>query len=782
MFELHGQQEYPQRYSGTDICADSPLVYLASSDEERPHASIYMSPVAEDASQLAPSQFAHLKTTQPTTTASGVTPGRALLDTPSPDNSTPVLERFQRSRKPSARKAEASQSQSSTLKHKGKGRAAVTVNQNLEDASNASMPKSSANLESQANKAGDRHSNDDDDDFLSPTVIEFVEGFVGPIDHLTHLQIQDLLDAMPETQASAMETQAEFPSTITKPTAAVGLAGRDRNGSGSDEGSGARISPQNPNDSTAGDKALNSHKRPRDASTAFAKSKRVRLSLEDNNSATEDESDDDSNPPRRGRAHPSDDDDEDDDDDDDDEPLPPLPAPLFQSRNLSTSSQGHAPTKATYPKSMLTTQKATSSTRLSSTRLSSQTSTDRIASTSSYKPPSSSLHFDAGAYLAHHPPPNDLNNIDALAAWAIQLANQQAQGLYSAGPSSHSHPPSQRTATTDHITRAIAGHRSRFNQTGASSPQNPSSLPSQSSSTSPTPRLSASGGDNPPGPNTDIVLGQSKPKRSAKPKLSDYPGIGEVASAAIPYFLATVFAEGAYENLETFRSWALDSYRLTWELEFPEYEYEAPPKDVLTIMTRRVSWLRGEVKKRIRVIVEYGHGFRNPATSRVDIKHNRRLAKKLGPEAFHCRDLVPNTDHFEHPQFVRAIGAGLFWDPESLGVVFKDRFKVVPIPAVALILTMMQACIDEWRLGSFKSIDLDADKQQVEYERHLLGLYQYEVTAEPRLTRFRKNWFVAGMEFSGAQPEEDSNVVESYVLASQIRPATPPPEPEHADD
>lgn len=57
----------------------------------------------------------------------------------------------------------------------------------------------------------------------------------------------------------------------------------------------------------------------------------------------------------------------------------------------------------------------------------------------------------------------------------------------------------------------------------------------------------------------------------------------------------------------------------------------------------------------------------------------------------------------------------------------------------------MQVGIGEWQHGSFKADDLDAEKQQVEYERHLQGLYQYESTAEPRLTRFRKNWSVAGM-------------------------------------
>ncbi|KAF8596362.1 hypothetical protein BDV93DRAFT_66635 [Ceratobasidium sp. AG-I] len=196
-------------------------------------------------------------------------------------------------------------------------------------------------------------------------------------------------------------------------------------------------------------------------------------------------------------------------------------------------------------------------------------------------------------------------------------------------------------------------------------------------------------------------------------------------------------------------------------------------------MTRRVSWLRGEVKRRIRTIVQYGFGFRNPAVGRADIKHNKRLAKKLGANIFHCRDHVPDSNYYEHPEFVRAIGAGLFWDPESLGVVFRTRFKVVPLPAVALILTMMQASIDEWKLGSLKLEELDADKQQVEYERHLISLYEYERVAESRLTRFREKWFEAGLEYAGATTDEDASAVRPYVLASNIRPDTPPPEHEH---
>lgn len=72
--------------------------------------------------------------------------------------------------------------------------------------------------------------------------------------------------------------------------------------------------------------------------------------------------------------------------------------------------------------------------------------------------------------------------------------------------------------------------------------------------------------------------------------MGDFPGRPrEVASAAIPHFLATVFGDGAYENTEIFRDWALDAYRETWKLEFPEYEYEPPPKALTTVVSHNIS-------------------------------------------------------------------------------------------------------------------------------------------------------------------------------------------------
>ncbi|KAG8769800.1 hypothetical protein FRC12_004729 [Ceratobasidium sp. 428] len=254
--------------------------------------------------------------------------------------------------------------------------------------------------------------------------------------------------------------------------------------------------------------------------------------------------------------------------------------------------------------------------------------------------------------------------------------------------------------------------------------------------------------------------------------------LGEIASAAIPYFLATVCVEGGYEVLDVFEDWALDAYYRTYLLEYPEEDdrYEPPPAAILKIMARRASWLQGEIRKRVRPIVEYGYGFRHNAVSRIDIKHNKRLAKKLKPTVFHCKDLVTDTNQFEHPEFISAIGAGLFWDSESLGATFQDRFDPVPIPAVAMILTTIQTCIDEWRGGHFKAAVLDVEAQKTIYERHLLGLYEYEQMAASRLTQFRGEWATAGLSYSGTTHNDNSTAAQPYVLASNVRPDTLPPE------
>ncbi|KAG8710722.1 hypothetical protein FRC08_016802 [Ceratobasidium sp. 394] len=725
----------------------------------------------------APSQFTRFKNTEPSTTASGVTPGRAIFDTPPPDRSpSPELARSQRTRRPSTKKRESSQSQVSHLSgSKSKPAKTAYSNGNHPNPGNTGhlgASESFADSRSQADDTimanGDTGNDsedgeDDDDYYVSQTIIDQLKAFVGhSVARLSNRRLKELLDALPQTQASALETQAEPPQAIAKPPSGVGLAGRDRSRSPLQEGNDNHP----PSQAQSSASLAPSQKRPINTlNTPLTTLKRVRIAAaeQENDSATEDEDEDDSEiniRMRRRRHHLGLSESE-----SDTEPTASqLKAPLANSQSATAPKQVNPKTVACPPSQ-------------SSGRPVPIPSRDAASSSVNSARTAPERRLNTTSNVANPPPPSNLNDVGAVVTWALRLVEGKARALDQGHPISKPTASTSRpnlpstSATVDHVSRAIANHRSRLNGSG------PSGTRENENRTLPSNQVGVPSRASTPAEDDDEPTGSNDKQASFRlAKLSDFSGrIGDVTSAAIPRFLSTVLAEGAYENPEVYRSWSHDAYRETWDLEALEDEYKPPPKAVLTIMMRRASWLQTKVRERVEVIVQYGFGFRNPAVHRADIKHNRRLAEKLAPHVFHCKELKPNTDQYEHPVFIRAIGATLFWDPESIGVVYHDKFNPIPIPAVALVLTMMQVCIEEWALGQFKSQALDVEKQQVVYEKHLLGLYEYKRIAGGRLTRFRGNWFKAGLANVDG---DDDGTMKPYTQACHVWPDTLPPVPD----
>ncbi|KAG8710820.1 hypothetical protein FRC08_016678 [Ceratobasidium sp. 394] len=95
--------------------------------------------------------------------------------------------------------------------------------------------------------------------------------------HISNWQIKELLDALPQTQVSALETQAEPSQAIMKPPTGMGLAGGDRNKSPLHEDIENPVLPQKCHIDT-----LN-------PIPTISKCVRIATAEQDNGSATEDE-------------------------------------------------------------------------------------------------------------------------------------------------------------------------------------------------------------------------------------------------------------------------------------------------------------------------------------------------------------------------------------------------------------------------------------------------------------------------------------------------------------
>lgn len=135
----------------------------------------------------------------------------------------------------------------------------------------------------------------------------------------------------------------------------------------------------------------------------------------------------------------------------------------------------------------------------------------------------------------------------------------------------------------------------------------------------------------------------------------------------------------------------------------------------------------------------------------------------------------------------------LFWREESIGVAFEDRFRPLPLPAVAFVLTAMQHGIEELFTGRFVKIELNVEQQRKAYESHLLGLLEYDKKALGRLLTFQENWFKNGMQvflhfyrlyirflwtcrhriYSGANFTPEVAPYQAITRADQIREDTP---------
>ncbi|KAG9094019.1 hypothetical protein FRC06_011271, partial [Ceratobasidium sp. 370] len=242
-----------------------------------------------------------------------------------------------------------------------------------------------------------------------------------------------------------------------------------------------------------------------------------------------------------------------------------------------------------------------------------------------------------------------------------------------------------------------------------------------------------------------LSLGQHFPSRG-KLKLSDFPGLPRhIASLAIPDLIATACTQGACEVFGMISEWADDAFHDTWDCEVPDEQRIQIPCPLNPLMVRCVSWFRGESKKQGHPAAAFGYSFINPPEDCEDSRYNCLLSAGLLPNSFHFLDPETETDPYENPVLCRCIAAIFFWVPDSLGVVYHTKFNLIPIPAVAMVLTIMQHCIQEWSTGRFVATDLDANLQMKMYSSHLKGLLQYAQITSNRLLEFHEAWYKYGI-------------------------------------
>jgi len=138
--------------------------------------------------------------------------------------------------------------------------------------------------------------------------------------------------------------------------------------------------------------------------------------------------------------------------------------------------------------------------------------------------------------------------------------------------------------------------------------------------------------------------------------------------------------------------------------------------------------LFAEMKPNVTTCVEHLYHFKTsiaPESIRFNVELAKMLLRDMNfiyPEAHGGRRHSP----YSHPIIQEAINVTLFRYKGDVGVVYHEHFSPMPIPIIALMLTVVQCCIDEWSDGQRKDSNWNEDKLQTVYASHVSSLFIFQ--------------------------------------------------------
>ncbi|KAH9970472.1 hypothetical protein BJV74DRAFT_867052 [Russula compacta] len=185
----------------------------------------------------------------------------------------------------------------------------------------------------------------------------------------------------------------------------------------------------------------------------------------------------------------------------------------------------------------------------------------------------------------------------------------------------------------------------------------------------------------------------------------------------------------------------------------------SPPVNLPARLAAVGPRFRGDVKTRITPLIKKLYGFetdkagesqnRNMERAR-DLKRDRAFID--GENGLPCR----------HPIIQQAINAIWFDNRRCEGVMFPHEFCPMPYEATALVLTVIECCLDEWSGGPWIEAPFTSEHYKETYVEHLTALKALTSQGlntrhcDP-LYRLRRDLYNEGRRHAGVSPHVTSD-------------------------
>ncbi|KAJ6510912.1 hypothetical protein C8R45DRAFT_814744, partial [Mycena sanguinolenta] len=246
----------------------------------------------------------------------------------------------------------------------------------------------------------------------------------------------------------------------------------------------------------------------------------------------------------------------------------------------------------------------------------------------------------------------------------------------------------------------------------------------------------------------------------------------EVVSTAATYFRCLVATKNGFPEHVS----ETDLLATAWTMTRDELKIAMDlTPDLAKLITSRTSQMRGEIKTKVRGLVELTFGFRS-GQNKKDVRKNRQLAEDLKEGMGYAYKVSINyfadllliillqsnlsradsRKGLYKAEIIQKL-TNLVWFPNRRGegAMHPEMFgPALPKPALALVLTAIECGIDEWGTGIKTDVPFTSAEYRGIYLQHLKALDDFEKAAGARdiLGNIRIRLHNIGRFHSGAQP------------------------------
>ncbi|KIJ90639.1 hypothetical protein K443DRAFT_39634, partial [Laccaria amethystina LaAM-08-1] len=259
-------------------------------------------------------------------------------------------------------------------------------------------------------------------------------------------------------------------------------------------------------------------------------------------------------------------------------------------------------------------------------------------------------------------------------------------------------------------------------------------------------------------PSPAVIHAQKLNNNHSRPKAGDYDSsTQDTILTAASYYRVFLFTENAFPDPAT----EIQFLRRAWKLANGDsgMEHLILDANIAKIIKARGSQARGEAKSKTQALVEVLFAF-NSGCGKSAIKKNHDKAERLKHEKGfvykELEDLDDPESHrkgmYQHPIIQKAINCMWFKNRRDEGILFETLFEGMPLPAIALLLTAIEANIDEWLTGIRVAASFFADEYRRVYISHLKSLTDFvDYTRDQGIVkRLRRRWYNYGCQHAGA--------------------------------